>query len=180
VKIQSNNAAFVLIDVQKKLFCAMDGKLALEQNLIKLLSGLALFEVTFFVNEQYKKGIGETIASLHPFLRDAAIFEKTTFSAFDNEAFANAVKASGKKQLIIAGTEAHVCVMQSALDAKAKGYDVFVVEDCCGSRKANDKNFAMQRMAQNGVYITTCESVLFESAKDSKNPKFKAMLEIVK
>jgi isochorismate hydrolase len=180
VKIKRSNAAFVLVDVQQKLFDAVSGKSTLEQNLVKLLRVLALFETELFVNEQYKKGIGETIAPLQPFLKSAQFFEKTTFSAFDNEIFANAIDRCGKKQLIIAGTEAHVCVMQSALDAKAMGYEVYIVEDCCGSRKPNDKTYAIQRMAQNGVYVTTYESVLFELAKDSKNPRFKAMLEIVK
>ncbi|MGM0534124.1 MAG: hydrolase [Campylobacterota bacterium] len=178
--VSKNTALFCLVDVQEKLFIHMQNKKQLQSNLVKLLKGLELCAVDTVVLEQYKKGIGPTVSALHPYLKNARFFDKTSFSACKNEEFTRALQKSGKSQIIVAGTEAHVCVAQTCLDLLNRGYEVYLVTDCTSSRKINDKEIALARLSAEGVKLLTYESVLFELIGDANNPLFKAMLAIVK
>jgi 3D (Asp-Asp-Asp) domain-containing protein len=180
MKILQNESLFVLVDVQEKLFCHIDKKEQLEKNLLILLQGLKYLNIPMIVNEQYKKGLGDTIQSLNDVVHAYSHFEKTTFSCCGQENSLDAIKNSGKKTIIVAGIETHVCVMQTVLDLLSLGYKVAIVEDCIGSRKQNDKDIAIQRMIQAGAIPCTYESVLFELLKDSKNTSFKQISQLVK
>ncbi len=94
--------------------------------------------------------------------------------------FVEKLKASGRKTVILAGIEAHVCVQQTALDLLAEGYTVFLVNDCVASRKNSDRKFAQRRIAESGAVGTTYESVLFEILKGSKQEGFKDISNLVK
>ncbi|PLY08019.1 MAG: hydrolase [Arcobacter sp.] len=180
MRIKAEECVFVQVDVQERLFPHIADNEELEKNLITLISGLKLHEIPIIVNEQYKKGIGETIASLRELTDDYPHFEKTTFSCCGNEDGLAAIKASGKKFVILAGIETHVCVLQTALDLLEEGLQPVLVTDCVNSRKAKDKDMAIQRLIQAGVIPTTYESLLFELTVNAKNPVFKEISKLVK
>ena len=180
MKIEPEQSLFVLIDVQEKLFPHITNKEEIEKNLLILLEGLNLLEIPIIVNEQYKKGLGETIASIDAKIENASYFEKTTFSCCGEMSALDNIKTSGKKTIIIAGIETHVCVMQSVLDLLELNYNVVLVVDCVGSRKALDTDIAIERMVQAGVILATYESILFELTRDSKNSVFKKISQLVK
>lgn len=179
-RIRVEDCVFVQVDVQERLFPHIAEKEELEKNLITLIQGLKLLEVPIIVNEQYKKGIGETIPSLRELTDDYPHFEKTTFSCCGNEDGLSAIKATGKKVVILAGIETHVCVLQTALDLLEEGLQPVLVTDCVNSRKAKDKETAIQRLIQAGVIPTTYESLLFELTVNAKNPVFKGISALVK
>lgn len=87
----------------------------------------------------------------------------------------DALENTGRKQVILAGVEAHVCVLQTALELLYKGYPVYVVEDAVCSRKAEHKSYALQRLQQQGATIINYESVLFEWLRDAKHADFKSI-----
>lgn len=180
MKIDVNSVAFYLVDVQERLFPHINNKEQLEKNLITLVKGLQVHEVPFVVNEQYKKGIGETIPSLEELVSECGHYEKTTFSCCGNPESLGAIKATGKKQIIVAGIETHVCVLQTCLDLLEEGFQVILVTDCCSSRKQNDTDVAIMRLVQAGVIPTTYESLLFELTVNAKHPNFKAIASLVK
>jgi nicotinamidase-related amidase len=180
MRIKVEDCVFVQVDVQERLFPHIAEKEELEKNLITLIQGLKLLEVPIIVNEQYKKGIGETIPSLRELTDDYPHFEKTTFSCCGNEDGLSAIKATGKKVVILAGIETHVCVLQTALDLLEEGLQPVLVTDCVNSRKAKDKETAIQRLIQAGVIPTTYESLLFELTVNAKNPVFKGISALVK
>jgi nicotinamidase-related amidase len=180
MRIKVEDCVFVQVDVQERLFPHIAEKEELEKNLITLIQGLKLLEVPIIVNEQYKKGIGETIPSLRELTDDYPHFEKTTFSCCGNEDGLSAIKATGKKVVILAGIETHVCVLQTALDLLEEGLQPVLVTDCVNSRKAKDKETAIQRLVQAGVIPTTYESLLFELTVNAKNPVFKGISALVK
>jgi nicotinamidase-related amidase len=91
-----------------------------------------------------------------------------------------ALTATGKKNIIIAGIETHVCVLQTVIDMIEKNYLTVVIEDCVSSRKLADKSVAIERMRQGGAYISTYESILFELARISGTPQFKEISKLVK
>lgn len=180
MKIKAEKSIFVQVDIQEKLFPHIQNNQELEKNLQILIKGLKLHEVPIIVNEQYKKGIGETISSLHELTKDYPHFEKTTFSCCGNENGLNAIKNSGRDTVILAGIETHVCVLQTALDLLDEGFKVVLVTDCVNSRKQNDKEIAIQRLIQSGAIMTTYESLLFELTIDAKHPVFKEISKLVK
>lgn len=180
MRIKAQDCAFVQVDIQERLFPHIANNEELEKNLIILIKGLKLHGIPFFVNEQYKKGIGETIASLRELTNEDPHFEKTTFSCCGQEDGLAAIKASGKKIVILAGIETHVCVLQTALDLLEHGLQPVLVTDCVNSRKEKDKDMAIQRLIQAGVIPTTYESLLFELTVNAKNPVFKEISQLVK
>ena len=102
------------------------------------------------------------------------------FSCCDDTGFMNELKTFGKKNVIIAGIESHVCVLQTTIDLLENNYQPIVVEDCVSSRTLNNKNMAIERMRQEGAIITTYESILFELCRFSGTDAFKAISKLVK
>ncbi|MGB3750940.1 MAG: hydrolase [Arcobacteraceae bacterium] len=180
MKIKIEEAVFCLVDVQEKLFPHISNKEILEKNLITLIKGLKVHDLPFIINEQYKKGIGSTIPSLEELVQDEPHFEKTTFSCCANETTLEALKATGKKVVIVAGIETHVCVLQTCLDLLEEGFQPVLVTDCVGSREQYNTDMAILRLTQAGVIPTTYESLLFELTINAKNPNFKAISALVK
>lgn len=180
MRIRAEECVFVQVDIQERLFPFISNKEELEKNLNILIKGLILHEIPIIVNEQYKKGIGETIPSIRELTDDYPHFEKTTFSCCGQEDSLAAIKASGKKYVILAGIETHVCVLQTALDLLEEGLQPVLVTDCVNSRKEKDKEMAISRLIQAGVIPTTYESLLFELTVNAKHPVFKEISKLVK
>ncbi|MCG3671214.1 hydrolase [Aliarcobacter butzleri] len=180
MRIRVEDALFCLVDVQERLFPHIGNKEILEKNLLTLVKGLKVLNVPFIVNEQYKKGIGETIPSLKELVETYSSYEKTTFSCCQNNETMKAIRNANKKVIIVAGIETHVCVLQTCIDLLENGFKVVLVTDCCSSRKENDTKFAIKRLIQAGVIPTTYESILFELTLDAKNPCFKEISSLVK
>ena len=180
MRINVEDTLFCLVDVQDKLYPHVTNKEETEKNLVTLVKGLKVLNIPFIVNEQYKKGIGETIPSLNELVQDYPHFEKVTFSCCQNEATMDAINATNKKVVIVAGIETHVCVLQTCIDLLESGFEVVLVTDCCTSRKQKDTDMAITRLVQEGVIPTTYESLLFELTLTAKNPVFKEISSLVK
>ncbi len=180
IKIKKDDALLVLIDFQEKLMPAMKDDKELEKNVEKLIKGCAILGVPKLVTQQYTKGLGETIPSLCQALGEFEPIEKTAFSAMGEPAFREAIKMSGRKTVILAGIEAHVCVQQTALDLLEEGYSVFLAADCVSSRSKNDCKYAILRMTDSGAVRTTYESILFELLGGAREPGFKEISALVK
>ena len=180
MRINVEDTVFCLVDVQERLYPHMTNKDEIEKNLITLVKGLKVHRVPFIVNEQYKRGIGETISSLRELVDSYPHFEKTTFSCCKNETTMDAIKAADKKVVIVAGIETHVCVLQTCIDLLEAGLQPVLVTDCVSSRKQKDTDMAIQRLVQAGVIPTTYESLLFELTVNAKNPVFKEISSLVK
>lgn len=154
---------------------------AMLHNAGRLIDAAQLLDVPVLVTEQYPKGLGHTEDSLAKRLKDSAkVFEKTGFSSCAADGFVAAIEASGRKQIVIAGQETHVCVLQTALELAQAGYHVHVAEDAVCSRKSDHKRYALQRMQAHGITVTNYESVLFEWLRDAKHPHFKAVTALLR
>lgn len=180
MRIKLEECLFCLVDVQDRLYPYMINKEEVEKNLVTLVKGLKALEVPFIINEQYKKGIGETIPSLKALVQDDPHFEKTTFSCCQNEQTMQAIKNAGKKYVIVAGIETHVCVLQTCIDLLEEGFTPVLVTNCVSSRNQKDTDIALQRLIQAGVVPTTYESILFELTLNAKHPAFKTISSLVK
>jgi nicotinamidase-related amidase len=180
MRILKEKTIAIFIDIQEKLFPHMQELDQLEQNLITLAAGLKVLEIPFLVTEQYPKGLGYTILPLKMVFGEYSAIEKMAFSCCDEPQFANVLNTSGRKNVILCGIETHVCVLQTALDLLQAGYQPIVIEDCVSSRKLSDKHTAIGRLQQEGVIITSLESILFELTRYSGTDTFKVISKLVK
>ena len=190
LKLKKEDAVMVGIDFQEKIMPAMKGREELEEAAVRLLKGCRILGVPVVMTQQYTRGLGETIPSVAAALTERIseeigeaeiqVVEKTSFSAVGEPAFIEILEKLGRKTVIIAGIEAHVCVQQTVIDLLEKGYTVFIANDCIASRSNNDKKYSQRRMGDAGAVGSTYESILFELLKGAKEPGFKQISALVK
>lgn len=181
MRIDKKDSLAIVIDFQERLIPVIDNNEILLHNTEILVKGLDVLEIPMVVTQQYTKGLGMTVESLQKVFGDTfQFFNKTTFSCYDDGIILEKIKSYQKKNIIICGIEAHICVQQTVIDCMAAGYQVIIVEDCISSRKEKDKMIAIQRMMQEGAIVATYESILFELTRESGNDKFRAISKLIK
>ncbi|MEN9726109.1 MAG: hypothetical protein RL434_475 [Pseudomonadota bacterium] len=178
-KYKCNAAISMLavVDVQQRLGEAMPGKVLnrVLQNAALIARAADMLGVPVIVTEQYPEGLGAT----HPLVavslpEGVHPVAKTTFSCLGNAEFRAAIDArEDRRQIVLVGMEAHICILQTALDLLAAGHEVFVVEDAICSRRLENYQNALDRMHRQGVNVVSAESVVFEWLGDSRHPHFK-------
>ena len=179
--LQAAQSQLVVIDMQVKLAPAMDlaAMQAITKNCAVLLQAANLMQVATRVTEQYPQGLGETLPELTQHLSHAKIVTKTAFSACAEPLFKQHLQAD-KSQIVLAGMEAHICVLQTALDLLNMNKQVFVVEDAIISRNLNNKASAIARLQSAGCIVTNTESVIFEWLGNANHEAFKTISKLIK
>jgi nicotinamidase-related amidase len=180
MRILKDHTSAMIIDMQEKLFPYIFDNERLTRNTIVLIEGLKVLHVPIFVTEQYVQGLGPTIAPIVASLENRKRTEKMAFSCCDEPAVMEELAVAGKENIVIAGIESHVCVLQTVIDLKRSGYNPVVVTDCISSRNKNDKKMAIERMKHEGATLTTYEAILFEILRYSGTDQFKAISKLVK
>jgi len=178
--LDRNDTIFVAIDFQEKLMPVMSNLEKLEATAAKLARGMKELGIPAIVTQQYTKGIGETVPAIAEAIGAFEPVEKTSFSCLGCPDFVERLEAAGKKNVVVCGIEAHICVQQTVLELLERGYHVHLVVDCISSRDEMNKMWAISRMGEAGAQITTYEAVLYELLQNSKADGFKAISKIVK
>lgn len=168
----AEKAVLLVVDVQERLLPAIHDGEAILANCIWLVGVARRLGVPVVVSEQYPAGLGPTAADLKAALAEAHFVEKTHFSCVSDGCLGG-TEVEARRQVIVVGTEAHVCVQQTVLELRWQGKEVFVVADAVGSRKPADRDAALARMRAHGVEIVTREMVAFEWLKRSANDLFR-------
>lgn len=172
----STDSRLVIIDVQDRLLAAIDGADAVVNNCVKLVTAANRLGIPVAATEQNPTGIGPTTSVLAALI--ARTFGKSHFSAARQADFLAWAAAGGT--VLLAGTETHVCVLQTALGLKALGLRVAVAIDAVGSRQPASKQAALDRLRFHGVELVTVEMVLFEWLERYDRPEFKELLRLIK
>ena len=172
----------VVMDVQQKLISAMPN--GVKENVIEKINTLLTIantlSIPIVVTEQYPDGLGHTVPALNEqFTSSVAVIEKTSFSAFDVLDFAELIEKSGRKQIVLVGMEAHICILQTALALQKAGFRVFVVEDGVISRTKTNQDNGLGRLRNAGVIVTNVESVFFEWLGDASRAEFKVLAKLI-
>ena len=173
-------SALLLIDVQERVAGAVADAPSVIAHCTKLLRAAGVLGVPILVTEHCPDRLGATVAAVRSLLGTAQVCSKTHFSAADEPAIARRVAAFNRPQLVIAGLEAHVCVLQSALAFAERGLRPFVVADAIGARSATSHTIAVERMRAAQVPIVTTEMVLFEWLEHADRPELNELLALVK
>jgi len=178
--ITTENSALVLVDVQGNLAQSMHNRESLVDNLKRLVKGAQTLELPILWAEQSPAGLGPTIPEIAELLPDSKPVSKLSFSCCGSEPFMKELEALNRKNLFIAGIEAHVCVYQTAADLVNLNYNVQVVSDAVSSRTPANRHIGLEKSKQAGAGLTSTETLLFELLKIAKGDRFKEIIKIVK
>jgi len=198
-----DSSILVVIDLQERLLPLIHGGESVVANTRKLMRVADLFEAPVLLTEQYPQGLGastppvkEAFDALHT---EKHFFTKDSFSCNLEPAFLDRLVELDRKMtekqsrfilndglrprpvdVIVAGIECHVCVLQTVMGLLPLGYYVRVCHDCVSSRSPANKEWALRSMLQMGATVTSYESVAFEWARDKNHPKFRSLNKIIK
>lgn len=177
--IRREDAILVVVDVQEKLLPHIAEAERVVGAIEKLIDGFRIVGAPLLVTEQYRKGLGPTTERLVAAVAGTepsafSPIEKMTFGCVAHLPFRQALDASERRQVVLCGIEAHVCVLQTALQLLAIGFEVFLAADATSSREPRNVEIALRRMEQEGVRMTTVEMAVFEMLHESGTPEFKA------
>ena len=177
--LKPENTMLVLVDVQVKLIRAIHDAEGLLRSAVRLVRGAKVLGVPILWTEQNPAGLGPTVGELAGLL-DGQPLIKLSFSCCGEEAFMEALRSLARRDVLLAGIEAHVCVYQTAVDLLGAGYRVQVVSDAVGSRTPSNRAVGLERMTALGALITSVETALFELLGRAEGERFKEILSIVK
>jgi nicotinamidase-related amidase len=174
--IDAGSSALLIVDFQARLMPAIHEGEAAVANAKRLLSAAALLEVPILFTEQNPEGLGPTVAGLTDGHR---VFEKQFFDACREPGFAQGALPD-RPTVVVAGCEAHVCVLQTVLGLLHLKRRVYLVRDALGSRRAESKETAISRLVRHGAEIVTTEMVVFEWLATAQHPRFREVLNLLK
>jgi nicotinamidase-related amidase len=183
MRLKPETAILVVIDVQEKLLPVIDRGDVVVRHVERLVRGCHILGVPAILTEQYVKGLGPTVAPLRIAFEETSGYrpiEKACFSAQGCEAFAAQLAASGRRQVLVAGVETHVCVYQTVLDLLAAGLEVTVVADAVSSRSAENREIALRRFVAEDVKLSSTEMALFELLGVSGTDEFRAISRLIR
>lgn len=177
--IRAADSALVIIDMQERLVPAMQAPARTIRNARTLMACAEEMGVPVVMTEQYPAGLGHTVPDLKPGPQ-TAVLSKMHFSCMEDADFAAHFRALGRKQAVLAGMEAHVCVLQTAASLIDEGYEVFVVSDATASRTLESERACIARLSAAGAGIATTEMVVFEWLGRAGTAAFKKLLPLIK
>lgn len=178
--LNRRQTALLIVDVQQKINSVMMDGQGVVQNILKLIEACRVFDIPVFITEQYPKGLGPTEPAILEALEGQTPVQKMTFSCCGSQELIEQLKAENTRQLLVTGIEAHVCVLQTALDLLAQNFQVHIPTDAVSSRKELDYKTALERVSRVGAVLTTVEAALFEILEEAGTPEFKQVSKLIK
>ena len=183
MKLHKETSQLVMIDIQERLAPAIYQMEGLTKNCQIMLEAANHLDIPILVTEQYRKGLGVTIAPLSEKAHNAPRMEKSHFSCCDDldiNTYLTNQANQGRRQFVLLGIEAHICVAQTALDLRALGHQVYIIADAVSSRAPLSIDRALERMRQADCQILTTEMALFEWLHQSGTNDFKKLSALIK
>lgn len=171
--MRAETSCLLVVDFQERLMPAIHDADRILANGAWLIQIAQRLEVPVLASEQYPKGLGHTVAAIRELLPAEAFMEKLHFSCAADRDCMRRIDALNRGQMVIIGAEAHVCVLQTALDLRAVGKEVYLVADAVSSRSPRDVELALERMRAEGVRVVSREMVAFEWLRQAATEQFR-------
>jgi len=182
--LHRDKSQLLIVDVQDKLLNSIAGKDRAVERCVRLVRAVRMLHVPITLSEQYPQGLGPTVDPIREAAANAGfVVDKVEFSCLRNEALRerlHELRRQGRPQVVIGGIEAHVCVLQTAIDLEAQGFEAFIVADAIGSRSKISRKLAMARLMKAGADIVDSEMVMFEWLERAGTPEFKELQALIK
>ncbi|ALS98815.1 isochorismatase family protein [Lacimicrobium alkaliphilum] len=173
--LDKTQSLLLLIDMQQKLLPAIDAGNEVENAAAWAMQVALQLGVPILATEQYPQGIGHTTEKLAELLPENAVINKLSFSAWREPLFQQRIRRCQRQQLVLMGTEAHVCLLQTALELLQAGFGVYVLIEATGSRQPDHKEQALARMQQAGVILINKEMLAFEWLEGADTDVFRTV-----
>lgn len=175
-----DQSLLLVIDVQEKLASVIHDRDETLRHAGTLIKTANFLKIPVVFTEQAPEKIGPTVAGLAELVKERPFISKISFSCCGSPEFMNILKQHGRRQIIVCGIEAHVCVYQTVSDLLEQDYDVQVAGDAVSSRRKEHKEIALARMQQLGAGITCTEMIATELVGGAGHPQFKSILSLIK
>lgn len=175
-----DNTVLMVVDIQEKLSRSMHAREELIANARRIIKGARVLGVPVICTEQNPKGLGLTVPEVRELLPDVTPIGKFHFSCCDSTECKQQLKQLGRRSVLIAGIETHICVFQTAADLVSSGFHAEVVADACSSRTPQNKLIGLDKCRAAGAHVSSVETALFELLKAAEGPLFKEILNLVK
>ena len=177
--LRTDNTACLIVDIQERLTPALHEAERFTAACTLLIQGLHALGIPMMATEQYPQGLGTTLPEIKSLLPDTPFVEKTRFSAVlpETEDF---IRRHNAQNIVLIGTETHICMLQTALDLRAQGLNVYIPIECAASRNPANKTNGLEQMRAAGVTVGNSESLLFALLRDAKHPAFKTISKLVR
>lgn len=169
------DSRLLVVDCQERLAPHVTDGDAVISQCANLIGAARILEIPVTVSEHYPEGIGHTVGVLRELVSDDEVLRKDHFSCIAEPGAGRRLLQSSRRTLVVAGMEAHVCVMQTALEAHAGGLRVLLVADAVGSRRTSDRDTALARMANAGIELVTREMIIFEWVRRGATDTFREL-----
>jgi nicotinamidase-related amidase len=174
VLLTAAGAVLLLVDFQQRLVPAIHDGGTVVARAVRLAEAAQVLDVPICATEQYPTGLGPTVPELAAYPQN--VVEKTRFSGMADPT----LLPPGTREIVVAGVEAHVCVLQTVAELLAGDHRVVVVADAVGSRDPADRDAGLKRMRAHGAEVVTSEMVLFEWLRDSMHPRFREVQKLLR
>jgi nicotinamidase-related amidase len=179
--LSRERSVLIVIDMQEPFLSAIKVRDIIERNIAFLIQAAKLLDVPILATLQNRERLGEVIPALQSLLPEQSVpIDKLCFSCMGAVPFTKAVREAARQQVVLTGIEAHICVMQTALDMLKAGYQVHVPYDAVASRGKPEWKYALLRLHQAGVIITSVESVTYEWLYQAGTDEFRQLLPLIK
>ncbi|MDR5900605.1 MULTISPECIES: isochorismatase family protein [Halomonas] len=173
MRLKREESLLLVVDLQAGLLPVIEHADQAVNEAVWLGGLAATLEVPVWVTEQYPEGLGGSEPRLLEALPGHRLWQKLTFDACANPEFIAALEQSGRRQVVLCGSEAHICVMQTGLGLLAAGYDVYWLSEACVSRRAAEARLARERLVQAGGVAVSADMVAYEWLQRCDNDRFK-------
>lgn len=177
-----DTSVLVVVDMQEPFLNAIHGREPLTANVLLLVRAARILGVPVIATVQYAARMGGIVAPVAEAIggepEDA--LDKMCFSCGGSEAFASALSATGRTQVVLCGVETHICVSQTAHDLLHAGYPVHVAADAVSSRTLEKHKLGMERIRDAGIKPCAAEAAVYEWLREAGSPEFKEILKLVK
>jgi len=178
--LDTQKCCLVVVDVQGKLARLMYGRESLFKHIQILIKAAKILGIPIIWCQQSPASLGQTVPQIAQLLTDNEPIDKVTFSCCGDERFSGKLNSLARRQVLLCGIEAHVCIYQTSADLLAADYEVNVIADAVSSRAFENKQIALERMAAEGANISCVEMALFELIKTAEHPQFKQIAGLIK
>ena len=178
--LERENTGLLVVDVQEKLVPVMERSEWFIGNILKLLHLAKLFALPVILTEHHVRWLGPTLPEI---IGSVPVYDPITkfhFNCCDVGPFNERLDSAGLENIILTGVESHICIFQTCVSLREKGYQVHVPQDAVDSRTHENWRVGLELMKRTGALITSTETVIYQILKKAGTKEFKEMLKIIK
>ena len=178
--LKHDECLLLLVDIQKSLFDLCVDRDRTSFNTGALIEVAEVFNIPVVLTVQNPEKLGGVPPELTDMISAPECFSKIEFNCFQNDGIARAIRRKGRKTLLIAGIEGHICIFHTAVGALRLGYRVHIARDAVTSRRDLDRQTGIHRMDRAGAVISSTEMIIFELLQQAGTKEFRTLLPLLK